>query len=83
MQDLSKYSKLDTFGVQNQIVISSLVENHGFTIEQAFNTWFRSKTRHEIQDVLGYDWVAPTRCLSELRMEISNDSYWMMDDFES
>lgn len=83
MRKQLKYSRLNNFKLQNQIVISSLVENHGYTIERAFNTWFSSKTRHEIQDVLRYDWVAPTRCLTELWLELSKDPYWMMDDFES
>lgn len=61
---------------QNRTVMYNLVINHGYSLEQAAELWYNSKTRHVIQEEEQADWVSPARCVEELLMEVTNNPMW-------
>ena len=67
------------FAFQNKMVVYRLVNDYGYTLENAAKLWYTSKTRHVIQEEEKADWASPARCLQELLMEINNDPMWNID----
>lgn len=57
-------------------MIYYLVNRYGYSLEQATELWYESKTRHVIQEEEQAGWVSPSRCLQELLMEINKDPMW-------
>lgn len=70
------------YELQNKVVVQRLVENHGYSMTNAIRLWYKSKTRHVIQEEIHGDWVSPARCLAELIMEINHDPMWNTDIYD-
>lgn len=66
----------DAYLYQNRTVVYNLVTNYGYSLEQATELWYTSKTRHVIQEEEKADWASPARCLQELLMEVNHDPLW-------
>lgn len=67
-------------GLQTNTVIKNLVTRGGFSNEQAYNVWYNSKTRAEIER-LGLDYISGMRCYYELQFELWKDPRWMNEPF--
>ena len=73
---LLKYRNLN---YQSELIIKKLMKN-GMTREQAFNTWYKSKTKSVLEKQRMF-WVAGTRCYVELEYELTGNPKWMKEPF--
>lgn len=74
--DLLKHRNLN---YQSELIIKKLMKK-GMTREQAFDIWYKSKTRAILEKQRMF-WVAGTRCYVELEYELTNNPKWMKEPF--
>lgn len=74
--DLLKHRNLN---YQSELIIKNLMKK-GMTREQAFDTWYKAKTKSVLEKQRMF-WVAGTRCYVELEYELEGNSKWMKEPF--
>lgn len=73
----------EIYEMQSELLIGHLVRAKKMSLSAATKLWYNSATKREIQDSdTDYSHVAPTRCYSELLMELSKDPDWMKESFD-
>lgn len=73
---LLKYRNLS---YQSELIIKKLMKK-GMTREQAFDIWYKSKTKSILEKQRMF-WVAGTRCYVELEYELTGNPKWMKEPF--
>lgn len=65
---------------QSIVVLNQLMKNNNMTRQQAMDTWFKSKTKAELEKRKLF-FVSGMRCYWELTLELDGDSRWMATEF--